>query len=67
MTPEELKQKFPLAFDTIKLPVRYDKEFQLIEDSAHESLVRIYPFSNTETEHQDQIGELIAELLNSLE
>ena len=23
MTTEELKQKFPLAFDTIKLPVRY--------------------------------------------
>lgn len=66
---QELKTKYPLAFDTIKLPVRYDIRNQQIIDSNEDAVADlgyiIYP-DHPSQETELQIGELIAHLLNQL-
>lgn len=70
MTPQELKEKYPLALDTIKLPVRYEIGTYIF-DSENNPVAeirgwgRIQYLDNPE-QRQDQIGELIAHLLNQL-
>lgn len=69
---EELKTKYPLAFDTIKLPVRYDNEGQLIFDANENMIADVRGWSYIESlpdpeQRQDQIGELICELINQLQ
>lgn len=54
---EELKAKYPLAFEWTTLPVKYDTLQGNIID-ANEKEVAIVS--------SDQIGELICELLNQL-
>lgn len=71
---QSLNQKYPLAFDTIKLPVRYDASegfyWKSIVDADGNKIARAW-YVNTHTDHheqrQDQIGELIAHLLNELQ
>lgn len=67
---EELKQKYPLAFDSIKLPVRYDAKLHVLVDDEKYLLRTTIPgvtFNDERTKRQDQIGELIAHLLNQLQ
>lgn len=68
---EQLKSKYPLAFDTIKLPVRYDAECTRIFHSDGNMLLDIrgwghIQYQDNPEQRQDQIGELICELLNQL-
>lgn len=66
---EELKAKYPLAFDTIKLPVRYSSKGECIYDAYGGAILDIRRTTDNERlpdPAQDQIGELIAELLNQL-
>lgn len=68
---EELKAKYPLAFDTIKLPVRYDRYGQMIFDAHPNKIIDIrgwghIQYMDNPEQRQDQIGELICELLNQL-
>lgn len=73
MTPEELKERFPLAFDTIKLPVRYYRvygiHYQSIVDDRDRNITVLFPTNEKGQydERKNQIGELIAELLNQLQ
>lgn len=61
--------KYPLAMDTIKFPVSYNKGLSRIIDSEFRLLVDIRGWGwmsklSAPEERQDQIGEMIAELLN---
>lgn len=67
-----LKAKYPLAFDTIKLPVRYHKDSKIIFDSVPNPIVDMIGYGHIQyldnpEQRQDQIGELIAHLLNQLQ
>lgn len=68
---QELKQKYPLAFDTIKLPVSYDKEGHIF-DANGDKVADIRGWGHIQymshpVERLDQIGELICHLLNQLQ
>lgn len=62
---EELKAKYPLAFDTIKWPVEYSLIRGKIYD-ANGSPIELHFTRTTLNDAKDQIGELICELLNQL-
>lgn len=69
---QELKSKYPLALDTIKLPVEYLAGFKSIFDAHNKIIIDVADYDNYKhlpnaNETQDQIGELIAELLNQLQ
>lgn len=67
---EQLKAKYPLAFDTIKLPVRYVDEYAYIVGKDNQVVLRLESskvFKKDNWERQDQIGELIVELINQLQ
>ncbi len=65
-----LRMKYPLAFDTIKIPLKYDKLGQIIFTADNQMLLDIrgwgyIQYMDQAEERQDQIGEFITELLNS--
>jgi hypothetical protein len=68
---EEIKTKYPLAVETIKFPVKYDYNGQQVYDYDGRPVCdirgwgRIQYMSEPE-KRQDQIGEMIAELINTM-
>jgi Cu2+-containing amine oxidase len=66
----EIKRKYKFAIDTIMFPVRYEYNTQQIYDKEGNLVCdirgwgRIQYLSEAE-KRQDQIGEMIAELINS--
>ena len=71
MTQEEIKAKYSLAIDTIKLPCCYDKRLSKVFDKDNNLVLDIRGWGRIQylsepVKRQNQIGELIVELLNNL-
>ena len=65
----ELLEKYPLAIETIKSPVRYEAETQTVWDTGGLMICDIkgwgkIQFKSKPQQRQDEIGNLIADLLN---
>lgn len=65
----ELKENYRLAKETLKFPVRYDKQGQTIWDANNMMICDIrgwgkIQFLRAPEKRQDEIGFLIADLLN---
>jgi hypothetical protein len=65
----ELKEDYHLAKETLQFPVRYDKKGQTIWDANNMMVCDIrgwgkIQFLRVPEKRQDEIGELIADLLN---
>ena len=65
----ELAENYPLGIETIKFPVRYDAETQIIWDERGLMICDIkgwdkIQFKPRPEKRQDEIGNLIADLLN---
>lgn len=65
-----LKIKYPLAFESISFPIRYIPELRQIVDSRSYLILEIRGWGRLQKlsdshERQDQIGALVTELLNS--
>ena len=67
----DIKNKFPLAIDTIRFPVRYDDYGQKIWDKNNDMVIDVrgwghIKYMSEPKERQDQIGLMIVELINLL-
>lgn len=65
-----LKDKFPLAFESINFPVKYIPGLNQIVDNKSYLILEVRGWGRLQKlsdphERQDQIGQLIAELLNN--
>lgn len=66
-----LVKKYPMAVDTISFPVRYDEKGQSVWDADNMMVCDVRGWSRIQfrplpEKRQDEIGLLIAELLNDL-
>lgn len=64
-----LMMKYPLAIETINFPVRYDEQGQSVWDSENMMICDVRGWSRIQFKplperRQDEIGNLIADLLN---
>lgn len=71
MTIKDIKKQFPLAFDTLKFPLKYDEHGQMIFDADNDHVLDIRGWGSIQYmdqpfERQDQIGKMIVEVLNTL-
>jgi len=68
---EDLKEKYPLAIQSINFPVKYDDYGQKIWDSKDNLILDIRGWGRLQylsepKERQDQIGKMITEAINNV-